>query len=84
MANTKMIKTTELQVGNIVHFYGARFEVLSVQMNQPFSNEKVQKPFLTSAAKWLDGDEIPGYFGKGTDNWNFQGNDLASVCIEVQ
>lgn len=80
---TKTIKTTELQVGNIVHFYGARFEVLSTQMNEPHSTDNIQKPFLSSKAKWLDGEEIRGYFGKDTTNWNFQGNELARVTIEV-
>ena len=81
---TKYIKTTDLQVGNIVHFYGARFEVLEVQMNQPHSTDKIQKPFLSSKAKWIDGVQVRGYFGEGTIDWNFQGNDQAGVTIEIQ
>lgn len=84
MANTKLIKTTALQPGNIVHFYGARFEVLSVQMHTVKNDAAPGCGFaLSSKAKWLDGMEVRGYFGKGTDDWNFQGNDLATVSVEV-
>ena len=77
-AQTKTIPTLELQVGNIVHFYGARFEVLSTRIVNCKDGDKV----MTTKAKWLDGAQIGGYFGDGTNDWNFQGNHLART-IEI-
>ena len=88
MKTLKTIKATELQVGNIVHFYGARFEVLSIQMHidykykWPTNEIESGTFFLSSDAKWLDGDVVNGYFGP-TKNWNFQGNHLRTIDIEV-
>lgn len=79
MKNVKTIavKATDLKVGNIVQFYNARFEILETNIiNQNDS------PTMTTKAKWLDGEEIRGYFGKGTIDWNFQGNDLAYFAVE--
>jgi hypothetical protein len=83
MTQTKQIKTTELKVGNIVHFYGARFEVLFTAIQKATDNDACKKDVLWSKAKWLDGNEIGGYFGRNCEDWNFQGNDLATVNIEV-
>lgn len=81
---TRPIKATQLQVGNIVHFYGARFEVTYVHMFTDKNNAAPECGFvMTSKATWLDGEEVKGYFGKGTTDWNFQGNDNAIYHIEV-
>lgn len=86
---TKLVKRTELQPGNIVHAYGARFEITTMQILVTVSSARdhqqglVTSPFIMLAeSKWLDGKIVDGYFGP-TRSWKFQGNDGALVDIEV-
>lgn len=77
----KVIPYTELEVGHIVHFYGARFEVYSTRLvtdNAPDNHGDI----MVAMAKWIDGEVVQGYFGPGKD-WNFQGNRLAQASVEV-
>lgn len=80
----KTISYTELQVSNIVHFHGARFEIISVKWcEENPENIKHGMPdvFMSAQGKWLDGEEIRGYFSSGT-TWHFQGNIRARCTIE--
>jgi hypothetical protein len=81
--NTQTIARTSLAVGHIVHFHGARFEITSTKLlsDRSFginSDDQV----IVANGKWIDGQEVAGYFGKGTD-WTFQGNNFATAEIEV-
>lgn len=82
-ANTRVIPRTELVEGNIVHFYGARFEIVSTRLIDDFDGV-TDKPckVMVADGKWIDGEVIPGYFGPGK-NFNFQGNRFASAVIEI-
>jgi hypothetical protein len=82
---TKQISTTELNVGDIVRFYGARFEIYSTAMYPERDDPRfaANGPVMVAMGKWLDGEIVRGYFGPGKD-WNFQGNKLARVTIETQ
>jgi len=87
MNQTKSIKYTELQVGNVVRFYGARFEIVNAVMYRQDADHIAQYGVIShtmvAKGKWLDGEIITGYFGP-TKDWNFQGNSNASVTIEIQ
>jgi hypothetical protein len=79
MTNTKRICRLDLNVGDIAHFQGARFEITTTRVYEDkYDNETV----MVAIGKWLDGKEITGYFGKDI-NWNFQGNHLSRVDIET-
>jgi len=65
---TKTISTVELNVGNIVYFHGARFEIYSATMfdhhaDRQWPNEQV----MVAMAKWLDGYIVTSYFGPTKD-----------------
>ena len=80
----KTVSYTELQVGNIVHFYRARFEIISAEIcKESLQNAEKGMPeeFMSAKGVWLDGEEISGYFGRGTA-WHFQGNIKARCAIE--
>lgn len=84
MISRKIIRMTDLQMGDIAHFYGARFEIYAIQMHSTKDRNEADGYFLMCAyGKWLDGSIVPGYFGP-TKDWYFQGNDLAGVSIEIQ
>lgn len=68
-ANFETIPVTELNVGDVVRFHGARFQVHTAAMYR----DGAAGPVMTAHATWLDGDIMTGYFGPGKD-WNFQGN----------
>jgi hypothetical protein len=80
--NFQEMSVTELNVGNIVHFYGARFEIQSAAMYPEFDNTPGAGPVMVAIGKWLDGATVNGYFGPEKD-WNFQGNQFARVRVEV-
>lgn len=80
---TKIVTTPELNVGNIVHFHGARFEIHTATMYaQTEERLKQYGPVMAAIGKWLDGQIVPSYFGPEKD-WKFQGNSLATVAIEI-
>jgi len=82
-ATTKSISTVDLSIGNIVHFHGARFEIYSAMMVAGHADRRQPaEQVMVAMGKWLDGDEVTGYFGR-TKDWNFQGNKNARVNIEV-
>lgn len=81
---TKQIPYTELNVGDIVNFYGARFEIVKATCFKETEQKYIDNdcPVIMSAqGKWLDGNIINGYFGP-TKDWIFQGNKLAIADIE--
>jgi len=82
---TKIVTYPELNVGDIVHFHGARFEVHTACMyrEEDFGKANGHGPVMVAHARWLDGAVVSNYFGPGKD-WNFQGNKLASAHIECQ
>lgn len=82
MANTKTINNLELQVGNIVHAYGARFAIVSTRIVEDREPDN-SGPIMSAMGKWLDGRTETGYFGPTCSNWNFQGNRRVSVTIEI-
>ena len=80
---TKNISTVELYVGDIVHFYGARFEIYSTRMVEQHADRKApDEKVMVAMGKWLEGATQTGYFGPNKD-WNFQGNKNARVTVEV-
>lgn len=83
---TKIISVVELNVGDIVHFYGARFEITCAVMFRQDDDHIRQfghiGPTMAANGKWLDGATQTGYFGPGKD-WNFQGNKGARVTVEI-
>ena len=80
MTTLTQISNTELQVGNIVHFHGARFEIVSTDLQKDHRDEG-NGDIMVAMGKWLDGEVVQGYFGP-TKQWNFQGNKLAIREIE--
>lgn len=82
--NTKQITLPELQVGNIAHFHGARFEITAAKMlpESMWGKSNGNGDVMVANGKWLDGQIVNGYFGP-TKDWTFQGNKLATVVIEV-
>ncbi len=80
MINLKSIPHTELQVGNITHFHGARFEIISADLKNDAHREN--PIYMSAQGKWIDGEIVPCYFGP-TINWHFQGNSNGRVIIEA-
>lgn len=85
---TKPINIMNLEVGMIVHFHGARFEVTSVEVKTHSSNgsmnirpEVREDRVMVAHAKWLSGNIVNGYFGPEKD-WTFQGNYWVSYMVE--
>lgn len=84
MGATQIIKNTELQVGDVVHAYGARFRIVEVKTYReadgyfmhPWSGDTT-----VGVGEWIDGCVKPGYFGP-KKNFKFQGNSSAHRCIE--
>lgn len=82
-ATLKTITLPELNVGDIVHAHGARFEVYCATMYKEHEAKyKEHGPIMNAQARWLDGRTETGYFGPGKD-WTFQGNKLATLNIET-
>lgn len=82
----KTVTYPELQAGNIVHFYGARFEITDTRTVPQDADHLAQfgdcGPTMCANGKWLDGHVQNGYFGPGKD-WKFQGNKHATAWIEA-
>jgi len=75
---TEIVRRTQLQVGDVAHFHGARFRIADVR---PAFCMDGPSPVAVALGKWIDGNEEDGYFGPDRD-WTFQGNTLATVAIE--
>lgn len=77
----------DLEVGDIVHFYGARFEVTTTRVVYHRTGTDNQLPpqrsdcVMVAKAKWIDGHIENGYFGPMKD-WTFQGNFRVSYKVE--
>lgn len=81
---TKSVPYTELKVGNIVHFHGARFLIESTKIvPETDARYKQYGDIMSAQGKWIDGEEVRGYFGRNNPNWHFQGNKNAEAHIEV-
>lgn len=70
------VRATEVQIGNIIHAYGARFEVVRIVR---FTEQDVVQ---ANIARWLDGRIEVGYFGPSKD-FNFQGTSCGMFRIEA-
>jgi FtsP/CotA-like multicopper oxidase with cupredoxin domain len=85
-AATNTVNIFDLKVGNVVHFHGARFEVISteVQEHRSFRGEfnADRDTVMVAKAKWLDGGIVNGYFGPNKD-WTFQGNKNVTEAVEI-
>jgi hypothetical protein len=78
----------DLQVGDIVQYNGARFEIIAANnyLRNPNSllsaytgwNEDV----MNAIGQWIDGDIIKGYFGP-FQNFTFQGNKNRFLQVEI-
>ena len=87
---TKQISIMNLEAGMIVHFYGARFEIVSAEVrthitgHDSYDNrpERREDRVMVAQAKWLDGHIESGYFGPNKD-WTFQGNHYVSHVVEI-
>ena len=74
----------DLAVGDIVRFYGARFEIIECKRKAVTHNPIYEGEVIgVNMGRWIDGDAITGYFGPGCDDWNFQGNKHAMYAVEV-
>ncbi len=80
-AATKVVNIMELQVGNVVHSHGARFEIVSAKTVTDRTADN-NGPIMCAMGKWLDGRTETGYFGPGKD-WNFQGNRNVNHTVEA-
>ncbi|MBN3733188.1 hypothetical protein G3N98_19995 [Burkholderia sp. Tr-20390] len=71
-------------MGNIVHAYGARFEITEVR-TYPEHDARLlamgREKVVAATGKWIDGRIETGYFGPDKD-FNFQGNAGAFLMIE--
>lgn len=82
---TKIINITDLEVGMIAHFYGARFLITSTKMVSGQATKGLDFDasdlVMRANGKWLDGEIEKGYFGPEQD-WVFQGNFRVYVSVE--
>ena len=85
MKNAKILMTItvpQLQVGNIAHAHGARFEIVSVvDCTEHHRAVELGEVIVSAKGKWLDGADMGAYFGPGID-WTFQGNANALATVE--
>ncbi len=90
MSSQKFIH--EFKKGDIVHFYGARFEL--IEDAHESGGHRPQAAHLVTAhgpsdcavarSVCIDGQETPGYIEHGR-TWSFQGNHLAGTYpVETQ
>lgn len=77
---TRHINQMDVKIGDIIHFYGAMFEIIS---RRDGFDKKLNKPYCSAIGKWISGKIIPGYFGPEKP-WDFQGNDRVTLQIEVE
>lgn len=82
MTVTKTVKCTELKVGDVVHFYGARFEIYETELHDAATCGSKYGDVMSARGKWLDGECVRGYFGP-KKGWTFQGNEMATHVVEV-
>jgi hypothetical protein len=85
---TKHISRTQLHKGDIVHFYGARFEIeedarptFCYDTNLIVYGLHGAPQTACCVGRWVDGEIIPGYFGPELP-FGFQGNHLAMTTVE--
>lgn len=81
-SQVEIIPVTQLNVGDVVRFHGARFQVHTAYMYRDQLGQAFTDPVMVALATWLDGDVMPCYFGPGKD-WNFQGNEAHRVRREL-
>jgi len=75
--STRRVNITNIEAGHVVHFYGARFLITEVHE----VIRKTELSVIVANGKWIDGEEVPCYFGKDLD-WTFQGNSNRDVFVE--
>lgn len=84
--NVEQKHSHHFKAGYIVHFYGARFQIVADARES--NGHRSQAAHLitadgpsdcaTAIGKWVSGEIVPGYFGPNKD-WNFQGNFSAGT-----
>lgn len=91
-ANAKRIPTpvTELNIGDVVEFYGALFEIIDSGESRGhidgygayglFDDFVGPSPVAVPVGRWIFGAVVSGYFGP-TKTWTFQGNCLNQVIV---
>ena len=83
---TVIVNIMDLEIGHIVHFHGARFEITKKtvvknrSMHEEFNADR--DTIMCANGVWLDGAKVNGYFGPNKD-WNFQGNKNVSHAVEL-
>ena len=80
----KQVNQMDVRVGDVVHFHGARFEIISSKEIMETQKDLIatgHKSYVRAVGKWLDGEIVPGYFGPGK-NWDFQGNRNVTLSVE--
>lgn len=87
----KTVSVTQLNVGDIVHFYGARFEIIRTEESRGHIDGAHAyglhidfvgpSPVAVPMGRYIDGDVVVGYFGPNKD-WSFQGNFRNRVQVE--
>lgn len=85
MNATKRINQLEIEVGNIVHAHGARFEITEVRTYAEHDKQLLamgRDKVVAATGKWIDGRIETGYFGPEKD-WTFQGNSGVTLRIEA-
>lgn len=75
MVELKMVNILDLTVGNVVHCYGARFEITETRLVESFN-----QVLMVAVGRWLDGETFDNYFGPDRD-WIFQGNNYVTLKI---
>jgi hypothetical protein len=79
----------DLRPGNIVSFYGGRFEIVSMPRESGSHRPEAYWPSdsigpsdtVCVRGVCIEG-EVKGYFRPGTE-WNFQGNHRAAFSVET-
>jgi len=90
MAKLTATPVAQLKVGDIVHFYGGRFEVQEdareLQCYRPESAHLTVAPGpvngAVARAVCIEGS-VPGYFEPGAD-WTFQGTHAGLFAVRYQ
>ncbi|WP_310638988.1 hypothetical protein [Burkholderia gladioli] len=86
MNELQTIKNIDVKIGDIVHAYGARFNIIKVYEYEERDPRLIAlglDKIVSGEGQWIDGETITGYFGP-TKNFNFQGNANATLRIEVR
>lgn len=77
---TESVKPADLEIGDIVYFYGAFFRI---EEKEIFPEDKAVGggPVAQPRGRWIGGHDDGAYFGAKIERlWAFQGNSRASFA----